>query len=98
MTAGKQIDKATINSDAGSIARATFAGFKAVAQFKAWLDGVTDGTLTGTYGFAQADVDDMRSAFGDLDQLRTIFEGSATLGSAKDFRAFSKRLLGDGLY
>jgi hypothetical protein len=41
-------------------------------------------------------VNTLKSAMSDLDQLRTIFVGSATLGVAKDFRTFAKRLCGLG--
>lgn len=47
-------------------------------------------TNPGPTGYAQADVTTMKSAFSDLDQLRTIYQGLATLGSTKDFRAFAK--------
>lgn len=98
MAAGRQLTKDTINADAGSIARSVFAGLNAVVQFKTWLDSITDANLIAVYGFLQADVDDLRSGFSDLNQLSTIFNGTANLAVAKDFRAFAKRLNGDGLF
>jgi len=44
----------------------------------------------GPINYASGDVTNMKSAFSDLDQLRTIYQGSATLGTAKDFRTFAK--------
>ena len=50
----------------------------------------TAGTGPGPTGYASGDIATLKSAFSDLDQLRTIYQGSATLGTAKDFRAFAK--------
>jgi hypothetical protein len=49
-------------------------------------------TNPGPTGYAAADVTIMKSAFGDLNQLATIYQGGATLATAKDFRTFVKQL------
>lgn len=46
----------------------------------------------GPTGYASGDVTNFKSAFSDLDQLRTIYQGSANLSVAKDFRTFAKLL------
>lgn len=97
MAAGIQYDKAGINANAGSIALDVHRSLAKVAAFKAFLDAVPDLTLTGTYGFLQADVDILRSALGDLNQLVTLYQGGATLGVAKDFRTFIKLIWGFGI-
>lgn len=98
MPAGRQLSKDLINNDAYSVVRNVFAALDGVAKFKLFLDATPDATLTGTYGFVQGDVDQLKSAFTDLNKLKGVFEGTQTQGSTYDFRSFSKLLLGDGLY
>ena len=47
-------------------------------------------TNPGPTGYAAGDVTTMKSAFSDLDLLRTVYQGTATQGTIKDFRAFAK--------
>lgn len=74
---------------AASVAKQLDADFDRVRQFKAWLDTVTDATFIGL-GAAQPDLDVLRSAIADLDQLRAIYQGSGVLLLVKDFRTFAK--------
>lgn len=95
MAAGYQVTLADINNAAGRIAVGVRETFQDIVDFKAWLDAQTDNVLTGApVNMLQADVDVLRSAFADLNQLNSIRTGAATLGSAKDFDAFVKRLRG----
>jgi hypothetical protein len=96
MAAGLQVDKATLNNQLGSTARMLAQAIVQIDALKSYLDGQTDQALINL-GFLQAEVDDMKSAFADLAQLATIYRGTANLAAAKDFRTFSKRLLGTGL-
>jgi alpha-D-ribose 1-methylphosphonate 5-phosphate C-P lyase len=73
------------------LAQALNVEFTNIQQYKAWLDTMTDQSLIAL-GFAQGDVDVLKSAIADLDQLRVLYQGGATLGTAKDFRAFAKQL------
>jgi hypothetical protein len=84
------IDRATINAQATNIARDLDRAFLRVQQFAAWLATQPDATLITSYGYVQADLDVLRSATTDLDQLRTIYQGGAILAVAKDFRTFAK--------
>lgn len=52
----------------------------------------------GPTGYIEADVTTFKSALSDLDQLRQIYQGLATLGTAKDFRTFPKQLWGTGVH
>lgn len=97
MPVGASISQAEINASAGQIARQVFAALDKVEQFKAFLDTKTDPDLVAL-GFVQADVNVLRSAIGDLEQLSNIFLGQVNLASAKDFRTFAKQLIGTGLY
>lgn len=85
-------DKASINQRIGSLSSQLDANFLRVQQFKAWMDSLSDATLISTYGYVQADLDVIRSAVADLDQLRTIYQGAVNLAVAKDFRTFDKLL------
>lgn len=92
---GLSVTKADIDAIAGATARSVNVVFRDVVFFKAYLDTKTDGDLIAL-GYVQAEVDSLRSAFGDLKQLTDIFNGAATLGVAKDFKTFAKRLWGLG--
>lgn len=67
-----------------------------VQEIEAFLTAHPDADFTalaggpGPTGYAAGDVTNFKSAFSDLDQLRTIYQGLATLGTAKDFRTFAK--------
>lgn len=70
-----------------------------VQEVQAFLAAHPDADFTagaggpGPTGYAAGDVANFKSAFSDLDQLRTIYQGGANLLVAKDFRAFSKLLI-----
>lgn len=85
------IDKASINATAGVLAKDVDRVFTRVQQWKAWFDTQVDATLISQYGYVQADIDILRSAAAELEQLRTIYQGTVNLAVAKDFRAFSKQ-------
>lgn len=98
MTVGIQISQGEINNQAGAIARSVFAAMQNVAEFKGWLDGVSANELESTYSFTASDAAVLKSAFADLANLAAVFTGSATVATARDFRVFSKKLLGTGLF
>lgn len=85
------IDRQTLNAQAGSLCRQVDNAFLRVQQFKLFLDTIPDATLISLYGYAQADIDILRSALSDIEQLRGIYQGASTLGVAKDFRTFAKQ-------
>lgn len=90
---GYTISKADVNNRAGNVAIAIRNDLREAAAFKAWLDTQADADLVAL-GFVQAEVNTLRSAFGDLNQLETIYTGAANLATAKDFRTFAKLLVG----
>jgi hypothetical protein len=93
MAVGLPTNKLDIDSKAGSIAVRLRDVFQEIQYTQAWLAGTTDAELTAL-GYTTAEVAVLKSAMSDLDQLRTIFIGNATLATAKDFRQFAKRLTG----
>jgi len=100
MSVGFTKNKADIDNKAGAIALDLRNLMDRIEVFKTTLDTLTDVellALPGTNGGAswvQAEVDRLRSAAGDWNQLRTIYEGTVNLSVAKDFRTFSKTLTG----
>lgn len=87
--------KSEIDTVSGGILRDVHTSLDRAKKFKFWLDAKTDGQLIAI-GYVQAEVDDMRSAYADANQLSTLYDGTATLGVAKDFRTFARRLFGLG--
>jgi hypothetical protein len=85
-------DQNTIKNTAGGIVRDLDRIILRGQQFKDWITTYTDAELIANWNFAQADINDLRSAFTDLETLRTVYQGTATQASLKDFRAFAKRL------
>lgn len=84
--------KQQIYDNAGALAKRIDAALKDVQEQKAWLDGISDATLLAApFSCVQADIDVLRSAFNDMNQLATIYLGTANLAVAKDFRAFAKQ-------
>lgn len=90
------IDKNTVNARVGSLAQQVDGALLRIQQFKLFLDTIPDATLISAYGYVQADIDVIRSSLVDLEQLRTIYQGTANLAVAKDFRAFAKQLYAFG--
>jgi len=84
------VDKASIAGRAGGLCQQVDSTFLRIQQFKAFLDTIPDATLISAYGFVQGDIDVLRSSLVDLEQLRTIYQGTANLSVAKDFRTFAK--------
>lgn len=85
------VDKNTIAGRAGSLFQALDSSFLRIQQYKIFLDTIPDATLIGSYGFVQGDIDVLRSALNDMEQLRTIYQGTVNLSVAKDFRSFAKQ-------
>jgi hypothetical protein len=88
--------KSEVDSRAGQVALAVRATLSQdVKNFKAWLDTVSDAALQAApYGYSATEASQLRSAYTDLDKLRTIYEGTATQATAYDFRTFAKLLTG----
>lgn len=84
-------DQTSIKNRAGEIARTLDQVLLRAQQYKTFLDQFTDQNLIDNWGFVQADINTLRSAVSDMDQLRTIYQGTANLSVAKDFRTFAKQ-------
>jgi hypothetical protein len=95
MAVGLIIARADVDAAAGSLALQLNVTMKSIGDLKAWLDTQTDPNLialAGNPSYTQADVNLLRSAVGDLEQLRTIYQGTVALAVPKDFRTFAKQI------
>lgn len=95
--AGVPFNKDAVNHSLGSVVQQVYASLDNVRKVQAALVATPNQTFLDM-GFTQADVDSMKSAFTDLDNLRQVFEGGRNQTTAYDFRTFAKRLIGIGLY
>lgn len=93
MSLGYAVSKNDVDGKAAGLALSLRNDFDGIRHFKIWLDTKIDAELI-TLGYTQAEVNTLRSAAADMDQLRTIYEGLVNLSVAKDFRAFTKLLTG----
>lgn len=97
MSLGRPALKADLDQAAGAIAMSLFATMDNIAKFKTVLDTLTTTDLQNlTYSSTEAN--QLKSAFTDMDKLRTVFIGTSTQATTYDFRTFAKLLLGTGLY
>lgn len=93
MSLGNAVSKNDVDNKSAQLALTLRTNFDGIRHFKVWLDTKVDGDLV-TLGYTQGEVNILRSATGDMDELRRIYEGLATLANAKDFRQFTKLLTG----
>lgn len=99
MSIGRTNSKAELDNAAGAIAGSLFATMDNIAKVKQVLDTLTVSDLQAApFGYTSTEANQLKSAFTDLDKLRTVFSGTATQATTYDFRTFSKLLLGTGLY
>lgn len=96
MSVGIPISKSDLDIAAGSVARQMFSTADQVTQIKAWLDATPDATLTAApYGYTAGEVAILKSAFSDLADLISMFNGGSHARTLPyDYRTFSKQLIG----
>lgn len=93
MSVGYPKNKESIDGIVGELALSFNRDFRRAVQLKTELDAYTDQQLTGA-GYVAGEVTALRTLVADLLQLNNIYTGSATLSSAKDFRASLRPLWG----
>lgn len=94
---GVVVTRESLDATLGDIALRTNETFRRVSQMQEWLAAQTDAVLIAApFGYTAGEVAIIKSAFSDLDQLRTIYEGAAALAAAKDFRTFARQVWGLG--
>lgn len=95
MAVGYPVTTTDINNTAGRLSAGLRDAFLAVVTFEAWLLATPDATLLAApYSMAQADINILKSAFSDMNQLNNIRLGTVNLAVAKDFTTFAKQLTG----
>lgn len=89
--------KAQIDALAGSLPMTLENWIVQVERFQAFLAATLDATLTASpYSYTAGEVAILKSAYNDFTQLIAIYRGTQNLAVAKDFRTFSKQLIGTG--
>lgn len=86
-----------LNSAAGGIAISVRESLRNAQRFQLQLAAITDATLLAApFTLVQGDINTLRSAIGDLNDLGGVFLGSASthLTGTYDYRTFSKLLWG----
>jgi len=69
-----------------------------IERFQTYLVATVDATLLAApYSYSQAEINLLKSAYTDMTQLIAIYRGTQNLSVAKDFRTFTKQLIGTGL-
>lgn len=96
-TAGLTYSQAGFSQKVGDVALQLQEAFDAVRNIKAYLAQYSGTQLDTMYGYDAGQGVIVKSAFDDADLLRTIYEGTATQGTTKDFRAFLKQIYGLGI-
>ena len=97
MTVGFPQTLADLNSQVGGQAVALRECLRNIQRFKVQLDAITDATLLAApISLAQADINNLRSAYTDMNDLGNIYLGVASshLTGTYDYRTFSKLLWG----
>jgi hypothetical protein len=97
MSVGLPVTKTEIDSRAGDIARSFQAAFENVLTMQTYLEATPNPDLVAL-GYTDQEVAVLKTAFADLTQLATIWNGAAALPAAKDFRAFVRQLWGVGAF
>lgn len=90
------IDRNFINAQAIQLAKDLDKIFLRGQEFKVFLDGYPDGNMIADFGYAQADINLLKSAIADVDALRLVYQGTTPQVSVKDFRLFLKQIWGLG--
>lgn len=86
--------KPEIDLVCGQLALAVHTALAHAAEMNEWLAAQTN---LVELGYTPDEDYMIKSAFSDLDQLRTIYLGDAALANVKDFRTFAGKLFGFGM-
>jgi hypothetical protein len=90
------LNAATINQRLGTIAANVASALEDVQKGQQFLQQNNDAELVADYQMVQTDIDQLRAAFADLDELRAIYRGQQALAVAKNFRSNVRRIIGLG--
>lgn len=94
--AGINYTQDEFNERIGGVARDLNVVMDKIGEIQVYLAQFTAGDIDTMFTYTAGEGNDAKTAYTELDQLRTIYEGTANLAVAKDFRTFAKRLYGLG--
>lgn len=97
MPVGIPVTKADVNTAYTTLSRQLHNTFQSIQQFQTYLTATPDADLVAM-GFTSGEVAQIKSGMTDADQLRQVFQGTATRNPAYDYRTFLKLGLGVGLF
>lgn len=89
------LTKSTVDVTIGDAAQQVNIAMRDVEAAKVFLDGYLVADLVAL-GYTEDEAATLKSAIGDLDRLRTVYEGTETVDPAYDFRQFARRVYGTG--
>lgn len=96
MAAGIIVTKSVLDLQLGALVNQGINWMESVRRMKAWLDTKTDQDLIDL-GYVQGDVDLMKSAYTDLNNLRLLATAQRTQATENDFFFFGRQLAGTGV-
>ncbi len=97
MSSGFPQTASDLNSQLGSVSVGVREALRNAQRLQLQIAAITDATfLLAPFSYAQADINNFRSAIGDLNDLGGVFLGSSSthLTGTYDYRTFSKLLWG----
>ncbi len=89
---------AQFNAQTGQILLNLSQALDQINEVYIFLQALGGSNLTTTLGMASGDVATLTSAFNDAYQIYQIYHSQATLGTAKDFTANIKLVIGTGVH
>jgi hypothetical protein len=93
--ASATINQAYINGAAAGLAKDFENVMLRCQEFNTFLQA---NNLQTAYGFSAADDAAVKSAFSTLNELRLVYEGRATVGTANQAKTFVTALVGAGAH
>lgn len=91
--AGAPTTKSEIDAQTAAVVVSLRDSLDRAQRISLWLSGKTDAEVTAL-GYSSGEVSVLKSAFTQLNQLRTVATGQATVVSANDFLFFARQLTG----
>lgn len=99
MAIGIQQNRTTEDEALGRIARSLENVMAQIDQHTDAVGGLTSAQFQAApYSYSPAEADDVVAMLADLNQLKLIYRGNATLASTKNFRTSIKKALGPGFF
>lgn len=89
------VSKGTVDFQLGTISKNLNLAMEAIDNFKFFIDTTVDADLQAL-GYTVDEITLLRTCAADMEELKNIYAGAATLATAKDFRAFIRRVWGTG--